>query len=381
MHPNITELCHSRIPVRIKPKTEAKALITAITQARLTAAKAAYTTRSIPMEVVSTLIQGDISPSSGDLVLARIDKIGQHTKIELGTGRRAPLFLGDEVVVCYGHRYAPDQFESEVPSDLAPCHLVAAGGIASAMLSRHSKKKMPTRITPLGLLGNSNGQVINLSDWALPEIKPCQTLPLTVASVGTTMNAGKTTSAAYLIKGLVNAGLKVGAAKLTGTGAGGDTWLMRDAGASVVYDFTNAGHASTHQLSLNELENITTLLTGHLQAAGMDIIVLEVADGLYQQETAALLKSSAFKNTVDGVMFCAGDAMGAAMGVDWLQRHQLPVFAISGALTASPLACREAEVAGDLPILDLARLASEKIYAEIEQWLGIRAADGAKVLQ
>ena len=39
---------------------------------------------------------------------------------------------------------------------------------------------------------------------------------------GTAMNAGKTTAAARLIKGLQRAGLRVGAAKVTGTGAGGD---------------------------------------------------------------------------------------------------------------------------------------------------------------
>ncbi len=377
MQTNITELSQNRIVARIRSKSH----ITPLSQERLATAKTSYTTRAVPLEMIATLINGDVTPAPGDLVLARIDKLGQHTRLELGTGRKAPLFVGDEVIVSYGHRYAPDQFEAEVPESLEPCHLVAAGGIAAAMLSRHSKKKMPTRITPLGLLGNDNGRVINLSDWSLSPIDTPHSQPLTLASVGTAMNAGKTTSAAYLIRGLVNAGLKVGAAKLTGTGAGGDVWLMRDAGASVVYDFTNAGYASTHQLSLQELEDITTLLTGHLQAAGVDIIVLEVADGLYQEETAALLESGTFRNTVDGVMFCAGDAMGAAMGIEWLRRRQLPVFAVSGALTASPLACREAERAGDLPILDLARLSNERIYSEIEQWLGVQTSEGAKVLQ
>ena len=377
MHTNITELSQNRIVARARGKSH----IMPLSQERLATAKSSYTTRAVPLEMIATLINGEVTPAPGDLVLARVEKLGQHTRLELGTGRKAPLFIGDEIIVSYGHRYAPDQFEAQVPESLEPCHLVAAGGIAAAMLSRHSKKKMPTRITPLGLLGNSNGRVINLSDWSLSPTDTAQPLPLTLASVGTAMNAGKTTSAAYLIRGLVNAGLKVGAAKLTGTGAGGDVWLMRDAGASVVYDFTNAGHASTHQLSIEELEDITRVLTGHLQAAGVDIIVLEVADGLYQEETAALLESETFRNIVDGVMFCAGDAMGAAMGVEWLRRRQLPVFAISGALTASPLACREAERAGDLPILDLARLSSERIYSEIEQWLGVQTSDGAKVLQ
>ena len=61
------------------------------------------------------------------------------------------------------------------------------------------------------------------------------------------MNSGKTTTAAHLIKGLVQAGLKVGAAKLTGTGAVGDIWLMQDAGANLVLDFTDTGFPSTYR--------------------------------------------------------------------------------------------------------------------------------------
>ena len=376
MHANITPLTQDVIAAGARGESH----IATLAPERLSMAKTAYTARSVPQELICTLIEGDLKPSPGDLVLARVEKIGQHTRLELGTGRKAPLFTGDEIVVCYGHRYAPDQFEAMVPDSLEPCHLVAAGGIAATMLSRHSKKKMPTRIVPLGLLGDKQGRVINLSAWSLPPLAPVHPLPLTLASVGTAMNAGKTTSAAYLIRGLVNAGLKVGAAKLTGTGAGGDVWLMRDAGASVVYDFTNAGHASTHRLSVQRLEDITSLLTAHLQAADVDIIVLEVADGLYQEETAALLESRTFRDTVDGVLFCAGDAMGAAMGVEWLRQRKLPVFAVSGALTASPLACREAQRACGLPTLDLERLANEHIYTEIERWLGVQHQAQAKAL-
>lgn len=72
-------------------------------------------------------------PHAGDLVLARVVKIGQHPRIELPDGRRSHLYIGDEVIVCYGARYAPDQFESHVPKEMGPCDLVAAGGLASRL--------------------------------------------------------------------------------------------------------------------------------------------------------------------------------------------------------------------------------------------------------
>ncbi len=180
-------------------------------------------------------------------MLARVEKVGHHKRIELEHGRRAPLFVGDEILVCYGHRYAPDQFESEVPQDLKMCHLVAGGGIASRCLLRHDTAKLPTLIQPLGLVGDAQGKPLNMADWALDEVAVKRPRPFVIVVVGTSMNAGKTTSAAYLIKGMSRSGMKVGAAKLTGTGAGGDRWLMQDAGAFEVVDFTDAGYASTYQ--------------------------------------------------------------------------------------------------------------------------------------
>lgn len=338
---------------------------------RLLRAKAAYTTRRVPLGETVCLLNGKIIPTPGDLVLAQVERLGQHKRIELGNGRRAPLFPGDEIVLCYGHRYAPDQFEGEIPDSLEPCHMVAGGGIAARAITKHASRRAATRITPLGLLGDASGRPINLANYALEAVTPETTLPLTIAAAGTSMNAGKTTTAAYLIRGLANAGLKVGAAKLTGTGAGGDCWLMNDAGADLVLDFTDAGYASTHRVPLRELEGIMITLTAHLQRAGVDAIVLEVADGLFQKETAALLCSPVFQQTVNGIIFAAGDAMGAATGVNWLHDHNLPVLAISGKLTSAPLIVRETEGATGLPVLGLEQLSNPGIADTINQYLEI----------
>lgn len=336
-------------------------LVTSIETRRLLKAKAAYTTRRIPVSDAGSLIRGNIIPKPGDLVLARVDRLGSHSRIELGNGRRAPLFPGDEIVLCYGHRYAPDQFEGVVPDSLEPCHMVAAGGIAACAISKHAAKKSATRITPIGLLGDAHGRPMNLADYALEPITPDSRRPITIAAVGTSMNAGKTTTAAYLIRGLVNAGLKVGAAKLTGTGAGGDRWLMTDAGADLVLDFTDAGFASTHRVPIGELERTMATLTAQLQNAGVDAIVLEVADGLFQEETSALLCSPVFRQTVDGIIFAAADSMGAATGANWLYDHDLPVIAISGKLTAAPLTVRETQGATGLPVMSLDQLSDASI--------------------
>ena len=333
---------------------------------RVARAKRAYTTRNVPLDGPLTLLFGDeLEPEPGDLVLARVLEVGHHRRLELGDGRRAHLFPGDEVLVCYGDRYAPDQFEAEIPRHLLPCDLVAAGGVAAECLTRSADVGEPTRIEPIGLLADGDGRRINIASTALVPAPRGLVPPPTFAAVGTGMNAGKSTMAASLVRGLVAAGLRVGAAKVTGTGAGPDVWLLKDAGADPVLDFTDAGYVSTYRVPPIELEGVVELLTGRLTAAEVDCIVLEVADGIYQPETAELVASPAFVAAVDGVLFAARDALGAAAGADWLTRAGLPVMAVGGRLTASSLAMRETAFATGLPVLGTEDLADPDRAGEL----------------
>src|SRR5207253_2518386 len=75
-----------------------------------------------------------------------------------------------------------------------------------------------------------------------------------------------------------------------------------------------------------------------LAVEGCEVIVLEIADGLLMPETARLLK--VLRGEADGVILAAGDALGARSGVDILHDLGLPVRAISGLLSRSPLAAR-----------------------------------------
>lgn len=329
--------------------------------ARIGNMKTPYSTRRVPRKAMATLLSGEVTPKVGDLVLCRVEKIGQHRHLELSTGRKSRLFPGDEIVLAYGNRYAPDQFEAEVPDDLGPCHMVASGGVAARVISKHSKMKNATQVQPLGLIGDRAGKALNLANFALEKIAFDYTHPYTIAVVGTSMNAGKTETVTNLIRGLSRAGLRVGAAKVTGTGSGNDTWNMVDAGATVVLDFTDAGVPSTYLASVEQCEEIMTTLTRHLYRAGVDVVVFEVADGLFQRETAALLESPKFKHAVRAVVFAAGDAMGSFSGSMWLKMRDLPVVAGSGLVTASPLASQEAADATGLPMYGLDDLSSPAI--------------------
>lgn len=322
-------------------------------------AKRAYVTRRASLEAAKTLCSETL-PRPGSLCLARVEKLGHHKRLELVSGRRSRLFVGDEIVVAYGHRYASDQFHSYVPDNLDVCDLVAAGGIASKLSAKHDRARIPTRIKPLGLLCDKTGRVMNLRHWALPKvatIQPSRTHMITV--VGSGMNAGKTTTVSSIIRTAKKSGLKVAAIKITGTGAGGDMWHYTDAGVDAAFDFTDAGYASTVDLSREELDTLALDLY-NVAAGSADIVIAELADGLFQAETATLLASSVFQDLVNSIAFATSDPMAAYAGVQYLRALRLNPAIISGAISASPLASAEAQKVTSVPVLTLSQFEDDE---------------------
>ncbi|KQP65602.1 hypothetical protein [Nocardioides sp. Leaf285] len=340
---------------------------------RLARAKKAYTTRFLAAALAADgsghqLLHGpEVAPRSGDVVLARVEEIGKHTRLEGPGSRRQTLFVGDEVLVAYGNRYAPDQFEAVVPDDLGPTDLVAAGGVAGRVVAQHAALDDATRLRPLGLLAR-DGERVTLADHAPVAARPVRERgvgPRVVAVLGTSMNSGKSTALACLVRGLSADGLHVNAGKVTGTGAGGDPRLFADAGARRVLDFTDVGHPSTYLLSHARVRTLLSTLVEELAADSPDVVVVEIADGVYQEETARLLADPLFATLVDDVVFAAGDALGAVAGRQALAATSARVRAVSGVLTASPLAHREAARALDLPVVATYDLCDPAVAREL----------------
>src|SRR5471030_929533 len=179
---------------------------------RLGSAKSAYTTRFVSRLIDADprgygLVSGEgVVPRAGDVVLARVHKLGQHVRIERPNSYKAGLFEGDEILVAYGDRYAPDQFEAEVPAGLGMTNLVAAGGVAGTVLSAHALMKAPTQIEPLGLLVDARGTVTlgRCAPFKVVAAQGAKTLrrvgkPLVIGVLGTSMNSGKTTTVGSIV--------------------------------------------------------------------------------------------------------------------------------------------------------------------------------------
>ncbi|MDN6329284.1 MAG: DUF1611 domain-containing protein [Brachybacterium sp.] len=334
-------------------------------RSRVERAKHAFSTRNVGAflrraEQVD-LLTGDHVPQAGEVVLARVTSLGHHKRLESPVSRRQILFEGDEIVVAYGSRYAADQFLAMIPGDLGPAHLAAAGGLASRVVDQHSRIAGATEIEPIGVLRDEQGP-ITLARAAAHSVvhditsrpeRPAHQVPV-IAVLGTSMNSGKSTVLAELAHGLTAAGLQVAAGKTTGTGAGNDYNLFLDAGVHRVLDFTDFGYSSTFQVDVDEVRDLFLSMADELAGGGAscpDVVLLEIADGVYQGETTRLLADEEFGRVVDRVVFAAGDALGAVGGVGALDAlGRCPAF-VSGVVTSSPLATGEARRALDVPVV------------------------------
>lgn len=312
-------------------------------------AKQSYITRNVNLSRASQVI--DQQPASGDLLLCRVDRIRQHTRLENIHGRREHLYEGDQIIVVAAERYATGQFSSALPTSDAACHLIAAGGIAGHVTHRSRQVKAPTELTLIGVIADSLGKPLNLSAFSPLSTLDTQHADIPVLVViGSDMNAGKTTTVCAGINGFTGLGLKVAGAKLTGTGAGPDYWRMWDAGACHVVDFVDAGLPTTVGRSIPDFIDLVRRFKASAIQAGAQVLVLEIADGILQPETRALINAPRFINEISGVLIAAESATSAVMVSERVIQAGFPVYGISGLFTRSPLACEEAAQGTGLPI-------------------------------
>ncbi|WP_156051752.1 DUF1611 domain-containing protein [Allokutzneria albata] len=250
----------------------------------------------------------------------------------------------------YEGRHEPDQV----------AQLLTSGGVIGTVVSRNSRSVPPTELQILGPLIDENQRPVSLEQFAEPcfpvqesveQAPPCGAL----AVVGSSMNSGKTTTAAGLVKGWTGAGLVVGAAKVTGSGSGKDRWAYLDAGASHVLDFLDFGMPSTFGYPAERLATTMVAMRDGLVREGAEAIVLEIADGVLQPDTWTLV--SELPRVCEGVVLAVGDALAARAGADLLRSRGVRVVALSGLVAESPLAAREAAAVTGLPVVSAGQLA------------------------
>src|SRR5215471_5665485 len=269
-----------------------------------------YVTHLVDRQSAQQVIPLEDGRDVGALVVARVTRLGRHGDLEAPQGRRITLFPGDVFVGALGDRYATGQYEGAAVVSLGVGHIVSVGGVVGQVLSMNATCAAPTTIEFLGRLADEDGRPLHMGQFQALPLEPVMSpVATTILSLGASMDSGKTTTAAHLVRTLTDAGHVVAAAKLTGTACGKDRNLLYDAGAVAAFDFTHAGWPSTANLSLDELLSISSRVRAALAAHRPEFVILEIADGILQRETALMLADQEFHDSVDGVVFSGRGAL------------------------------------------------------------------------
>lgn len=327
---------------------------------------------SVPHKLTRAFLQlPDRIPRVGDLVYGEIVSLGFHSSLESVSARIHTIHDRTRAVFVFGNRYAPDHYEGLVPEK--PCStvdLLARSGIVGEMKNHNELIASPTRVKILGFVCDGEGNVVNTRNHVL--ISP-RRLERTgsgakiILCIGTAMNSGKSHAAAACCYGLSSMDKRVRAAKITGTASLKDVLLMQDCGAQKVVDFTFFGHPSTYMLEEEELLRIFHSVDMKYGNNPRNYLVLEFADGIFQRETAMLLRHPVVKNRLYKLILCASDAAGVKGGLSILKDDfDLVPHAISGVCSSSPLAVREIGSFTDLPVLKSIERDYRAIYSLIK---------------
>ncbi len=305
-------------------------------------------------------------PQVGDVAVFDVLSLGKHLTIQGETGMMNKIMPGDRIMAAFGHRYATEQFEGYVPEQCQQeFHILGAGGTVGWVHSTHAKFSGggPTRLRIVGYAIDDTGQVINTKKLKADKLFGFSGLSASftkvVLSIGSSMDSGKTTTAAHLVHGLARKGKRVVFIKLTGTVFTKDRDLAYDLGAAQSLDFSQFGFPSTYMCTENELLSLYESLLHQALESDPDYVVMEIADGIYQRETKMLLQNARFMQTVHEVIFSACDSLSAVCGMQTLQRWGIAPFALCGMFTTSPLLMREVSEQLSVPIFTLDKLQSE----------------------
>jgi hypothetical protein len=300
------------------------------------------------------------TPSVGDVAVFEVISIGKHTTMQGESVRNEKIMAGDQIMAAFGHRYATAQFEGYVPNKIQQeFHILGAGGVVGEVKTTNDKFKEggPTKLRIIGYVTNTNNEVINTVKLYENQMMSFQRFKnfntRVILSIGSSMDSGKTTTAAYLVHSLKKLGKKVAFIKLTGTAYTKDRDLAYDLGADVATDFSALGYPSTFMCSENELLDLYQTLMAEAMTANPDFVIMEIADGIFQRETKMLLQNQTFMNTIAEVVFSANDSLSAVCGVETLRNWGINPFALSGMFTTSPLLIEEVENLLDVPVYTL----------------------------
>lgn len=300
--------------------------------------KISSVTRNLKLNHTESLTD-QLSTRQGTVLAAQVlhDK-SIYNEMELPTGRMSKLKKDDIIAVALGERMALKGFVGHLPKTLKTddvINLLNIGGVAGICTSANVKEVgEPLRIRVLGGI-ERNGKLLNIGQAALfrPASKLKSDIPLIMITAGS-MDSGKTTVAAEIIKTLTRIGMRLAAAKLTGVGAMRDLYKMEDYGVYESVSFVDAGITSTANVDHETVIKVGKGALNYLSRGRPDAILVELGDGVIgKYGVLPLLMDREIQKNVRLHIACARDPAGAIKLVEDCAKIGLPVDIISGPIT------------------------------------------------
>jgi len=288
---------------------------------------------------------------TGDFVLGRVTGKRNHLyRCETRTGRMAEMVRGDLLIGALGERAATLEGVGNwraVGDDLEMEALTSAGLIGKAT----STSLLLPDMMRLEYRGHilRDGVKLAMRDFIVQTEPASLDIPV-ILLIGTSMSAGKTTAGQVIIRALNYFGKKVVAAKLTGAARYRDILSFRDAGASPVFDFVDAGLPSTVCPEADYREALE-LLISRIARAGADVLVVEAGASPLEPYNGDVVMDY-LKDAACFTMLCASDPY-AVLGVQTAFENHLEVDLVSGPASNTDAAVALVKKLTGLPALNL----------------------------
>ncbi len=266
---------------------------------------------------------------TGDYVVGEITDTGSDIlKVELINGRMRSIMKGDLVVGALGERYATLEATGtwkEVGED-GKMHLLTGAGLFGKCTS---KSVYLPNLIEIQYTGHTfmDGKICIMDDYVHNFNFSKFNTPV-VLLVGTSMSAGKTTSAKIVVNHLKRAGLKVVAGKLTGASRYSDILSFKDVGADFIFDFVNIGLPSTIYPREKYRKKLIQLLS-EINSVNADVAVIELGASPLEPYNGDIAFEE-LKNNVKCIILCASDPY-AVFGV--MKSFNLKPDIVSGIAT------------------------------------------------
>jgi len=213
---------------------------------------------------------------TGDYVVCKITEAGSNTlKLELPNGRMRGVIGGESIVGALGERFATLEATGtwkKVGEDLK-MHVLTGAGLMGKLTSKSAFIPNMMEVVYIGHAVR-NGKKIAMDDFVKPMEEIAFNTPV-ILFVGTSMSAGKTTSARIVTHLFKMAGYKVVGAKLAGAGRFKDILALKDVGADTVVDFVDVGLPSSIYPKDKYKVRLAQLL-GKIQNQSADVAIIEI---------------------------------------------------------------------------------------------------------